>query len=487
MPDDASQVTAESDQNGRLPAQHEPIGDLGADIGVSALPPSLQVLLNEGLYIRMKQLSVIMSKAIGITPAHLIGKGEACFAVINMALDWRLNPHFVARHTYQTPGGSIGFDGALVQSILERSGRFTGSPEMEYRGNWESLTGKFRTATGRSGGDYVVPTWEAKDATGLGIIVHWQVKGEAKPRVWPGEDKPFWLTQCYPLNSPLWATDPKTQIAYLAIRRFANLAAPGILGAASFDQDDLLDASVMARDVTPPPRPRPEDFADSRSEAETVDRPAPLVIVDWIGDEAATSDDPADAAARFKALLDAAERAKGDLGVAAMWDNNARLIHDLRERGQDAVADELKAYYAERLANAAAAKTEPGAGSGKEPAPASQGAPGAGSGSEQGKPAPNGVAQTPASLTVPLRKAPGNKTDWQGTAQDMVAVIAGLTDLADTGNDGRFKRDNRQGLELMRTGDKNAWSTVEYRLGDRERQLRDEVRDEQRQGPSAAA
>ena len=36
----------------------------------------------------------------------------------------------------------------------------------------------------------------------------------------------------------------------------------------------------------------------------------------------------------------------------------------------------------------------------------------------------------------------------------------------------RTTQEDLDEMELMRTSDKNAWSTVEYRLGDRDRQLR---------------
>ncbi len=231
-------------------ARIEPIGNLATEFG-AGLPPSLQILLNEGVYNRIKQLAQLMSNAKGITPDHLIGKGEACFAVINIALDAKLNPHFVARHMYQTPGGQLGYDGALVHAMLANSGQFIGQPNFDYSGDWSKLIGKFVIKEGQRGGKFPVPTWTDKDAIGLGIIVRWQVRGEAKPRIWPGEKEPFQLVQCFPLNSPLWATDPKTQIAYLAIRRFANQAAPGILGAAAYDEAEFLDASERARNITP--------------------------------------------------------------------------------------------------------------------------------------------------------------------------------------------------------------------------------------------
>ena len=77
----------------------------------------------------------------------------------------------------------------------------------------------------------------------------------------------------------------------------------------------------------------------------------------------------------------------------------------------------------------------------------------------------------PGSLVVPLRKAAGGKADWEGTAADMEALIATLTDPAQTAPNGGFMAANRQTLELMRSGNKNAWSTVNYRLNDRYRVL----------------
>jgi hypothetical protein len=51
---------------------------------------------------------------------------------------------------------------------------------------------------------------------------------------------------------------------------------------------------------------------------------------------------------------------------------------------------------------------------------------------------------------------------------DMLAVIANLTDPADTAMSGRFKRDNREVLEQIRQGDREAWPSVEHRLCDRD-------------------
>jgi hypothetical protein len=322
-----------------LHQQQPPVAIGAEELGLRTLPPSLQLLLNEPLYERVKAISALMSRAQGMTPTHLIGKGEACFSVITMALDWRLSWHFVARHTYQTPGGSIGFDGALVQSILEKSGQFIGAPTFEYRGDWSVLNGKFAMKTGQRGpGEYAAATWTDADAVGLGIIVRWCVRGENTPRVWPGENEPFWLAQCHPRNSPLWATDPKTQIRYLAIRRFANMTSPGILGGASFDRDEMLEAADLARDITPP-EPRREDFARSTPAATPVtdveEEPTEQFEVTALDGEVFGFETLGGALDAVRTVLESARRGGPKMLEAAIENNQALL----QENGADLIAE----------------------------------------------------------------------------------------------------------------------------------------------------
>ena len=55
-----------------------------------------------------------------------------------------------------------------------------------------------------------------------------------------------------------------------------------------------------------------------------------------------------------------------------------------------------------------------------------------------------------------------------------VSVIAGLASRDDTAGNGRFQRDNRAVLDEIRDGDRDAWSSVQLRLGERDRELRDQ-------------
>jgi hypothetical protein len=465
MPDDA-----------RLPTIPEEPRSL-QDVGGNALPPSLQILLDEGLYTRMKQLAGLMAKAEGFTPRHLISKPEACFAIINTSLDWKLNPHFVARHTYQTPGGSIGFDGALVQSVLERSGRFVGAPEFEYHGNWEKLTGKFEKKD-----KAVVGTWTDDDAIGLGITVRWLVRGESKPRCWPSETTPFWLTQCYPRNSPLWATDPKTQIAYLAIRRFANLASPGILGAASFDYDDLISASDMAQDVTPR-RPRPEDYATASArdpEPEQTETQLRFEVFDFVGEahEYATEMEA------LEALLALIGEARSLRSLEGLGESNPTLAHypviiaaykDMKE----ALSNPNPGNRQDRPA-AGAQPTDPPRGATSLPDPpdwvTETEHPKEQQSSTPSKKEDNSSstpAAAPHSLAVDIApyKTAGGATNWDGVKAEMERMIADFTDPTQTAPSGGFLAANRNTMELMRVGNKTAWSAVSYCLNNRHRVL----------------
>jgi integrase/recombinase XerD len=78
------------------------------------------------------------------------------------------------------------------------------------------------------------------------------------------------------------------------------------------------------------------------------------------------------------------------------------------------------------------------------------------------------------SFAVPIHKAAGGKIDWQGTARDMLAAIAELTNPADTAATGRFNRANRDTLDQMRQADRDAWGAVMHRLGHRDRELREQ-------------
>lgn len=313
-----------------------------SDIPTDGLPLTLRIMLNPEMFARLKEAAAIMSRSEGFVGRHLLSKPEACFAVLTRAMDWHLDPYFVAMATYQTPNGQVGFEGKLCQAILENSGRFVGGIRFEHHGDWDNLVGKFKIEVSAKGHEIPKPTWtREKDAIGLGVTVIGHVRGEAEPRRWTIE-----LAQAYPLNSPLWATDPRSQICYLAVRRFGDLAAPGIYGGVRFNVDEFLDASETARDVTHETmqEARPTAARETRTvvEAEAI---TTWQAFDAEGDGVELKSPEAMAEAIMLIFTDAAKRGEEALDTA--YENNRAGIDALRDARHGALADEVEARYDE--------------------------------------------------------------------------------------------------------------------------------------------
>jgi hypothetical protein len=219
------------------------------------MSPGLAIFFDDAIYARCKQIATVMANGGSMTPKHLRGKPEACFSVVSMSINWRMNPMQVARSTYETPGGNIGYEGKLIQAILELSGKIDGQIRFTHEGDWSKVRRKFKMETGKSGGEYPTPTWTPEDAEGLFVKVSACLKGEEVDRTLD-----VYLDTCWPLNSPLWATDPRRQICYFGVRAFANLATPTLLFGIPFDVDPAGLSDMV--DITPA-RPQASEFARS--------------------------------------------------------------------------------------------------------------------------------------------------------------------------------------------------------------------------------
>ncbi len=212
------------------------------------MAPGLALLFNDRLYERVKEVAKIMSGAQGFTPPHLLGKSEACFGVVQMSITWGLTPQLVAASTWATPGGKIGYEGKLVQAILENSGSLVGGVEYEEFGEWDKVMGKFTIGKSAKGHDVAKQAWKPEDEVGLGVIVSAQVRGEQERRTLK-----FLLVEAFPRNAVTWANRPLQQLKYTACRAFANTVMPGIFMGVPFDTD--ADAQMV--DVTPMAPKRP--------------------------------------------------------------------------------------------------------------------------------------------------------------------------------------------------------------------------------------
>ena len=177
----------------------------------------------------------IMAQGAATVPRHLQGNQADCMAVAMQAAQWQMNPFAVAQKTHLI-NGVLGYEAQLVNAVISRSGVLANRFEYEWYGPWEKVVGKLQIRKGDKG-EYRVPGWTLADAT---------LKGEDQPR-----ELDLLLAQARTRNSTLWADDPRQQLAYLAVKRWARLFCPDvILGVYTPDE---LDDRREEREVNPAP------------------------------------------------------------------------------------------------------------------------------------------------------------------------------------------------------------------------------------------
>lgn len=289
---------------------------------------ALAIWFNDALFERVKTIATYISRAEGFTPGHLIGKPEACFAVVTRALTWRLDPFAVAQCTYQpAQGAKVGYEGKLVQAILENSGHLEGGVTYEHFGDWSKVTGKFTKKTSERGKEYAVAAWNPKDEEGLGVIVRAKIKGENAPREFK-----FLLTQAFPRNSVSWALDPMTQICYLAVRRFASVRTPGLLMGVPFDREDETPQMV---DVTPARPSRADYMASTATVIDAEPEQDPFVFTDADGEVSEISKPE-----QFvQALSEALGKETDERRIEVLWEENSGQLNRIEASIAQAARD----------------------------------------------------------------------------------------------------------------------------------------------------
>lgn len=269
--------TQQDQQAGTLPAIFPESGD-------ASLAPmtATAMILDSANMQQIMEFGKFMASGRSTIPEHLRGNPSDCAAIVTQAMMWRMNPYAVAQKTHLV-NGQLGYEAQLVNAVIQSSGVTSGRIHYEWFGDWNKVIGKFTIrqsaadpAKGKKGGEYRVPGWSMADEEGLGVRVFATLKGEAEPRVLE-----LLLSQASVRNSPLWATDPKQQLAYLGVKRWSRLFAPDvILGV--YTPDELDEASPAGmKDINPAPAGRPSsakpaDIARSRQQAP--DGPSPQLL-----------------------------------------------------------------------------------------------------------------------------------------------------------------------------------------------------------------
>lgn len=204
-----------------------------------------QLIFSDARMDRMMKMAEILARGKATVPAHLQNNIGDCMAIVLQAAQWNMDPFAVAQKTHLV-SGKLGYEAQLVNAVVITRAPVTGRPQYEWFGDWDRVIGKFKEKVSQKGETYRVPGWTLEDEKGLGVRVWMTMRGETEPRVLE-----LLLTQATVRNSTLWAGDPKQQLAYLAIKRWARLYCPDVLlGVYSADE---LEAPEAVAAPTPDP------------------------------------------------------------------------------------------------------------------------------------------------------------------------------------------------------------------------------------------
>ena len=207
------------------------------------IPAQQNVLDDMDTLDRIIKFAELMASGRCTLPKEYHNNPGDCLALSLQAQAWGMNPFTVAQKSYVIKG-KLGYEAQLVNAVITRHAPITGRPQFRYSDGWEKVLGKFRTVKGQNG-PYKAPDWQPKDEEGLWCEVSATMIGEAEPRV-----VRMLLVQAHPRQSTQWATDPKQQLSYACMRRWARLHCPDvILGV--FTADEMKDREPGEKDVTP--------------------------------------------------------------------------------------------------------------------------------------------------------------------------------------------------------------------------------------------
>lgn len=190
-------------------------------VGFSAF----DLMMDETVMARFERTAEIMAGSRMTVPKHLQGNVGDCMAIIMQAAQWQMNPYAVAQKTHMV-NNVLGYEAQLVNAVITSRAPVKERLHFEWYGDWSKVNGK----------DDKSPA--------LGVRVSATLRGENAPRVID-----ISMAQVGPVrNSPLWAADPRQQIAYLATKRWARLYCPDvILGV--YTPDEVIEREEL--DITP--------------------------------------------------------------------------------------------------------------------------------------------------------------------------------------------------------------------------------------------
>ncbi|EAW9499508.1 recombinase RecT [Salmonella enterica] len=203
---------------------------------------NVSILTNGELFNRLRTLSEVMANSGNFVPAHFRGKPDSCMAVVMQAARWGMDPFAVAQKTFIVgDSGVLGYEAQLVNAVVNSMAPTKDRIHFEWFGAWENIVGRFVEKTSTKGNKYIAPGWSLADEKGVGVRAFATLKGESEPR-----ELILMLSQAQVRNSTLWVSDPRQQLAYLAVKRWARLYCPDvILGVYTADEIEEREEKII--------------------------------------------------------------------------------------------------------------------------------------------------------------------------------------------------------------------------------------------------
>jgi len=265
---------------------------------------------------QLQAVAGLMAQAAVTVPEHLRGNPADCMAIIMQAMQWGMNPYAVAQKTHLV-NGVLGYEAQLVNAVISSSNAIVGRFHYEYEGDWSKCASSREEIVkkpAKGGGTYdkkeMVRGWTSADEQGLSVRVGAVIRGESEI-TW-GE--PVFLSSVITRNSPLWISNPKQQIAYLALKYWARLYCPAVvLGVYTPDEVE----QRAEKEINPAPAQR-VSLADIKGDSVTTTHSAQesAANIDAMADEFRDRIEAAQDVDGAKALRADIETAKATLGSA---------------------------------------------------------------------------------------------------------------------------------------------------------------------------
>lgn len=213
-----------------------------------------QITLDDSLFNKCHRLAQMMASGACTVPKHLQGNAGDCFAIVGQSLRWGMDPYAVAQKTHLV-NGTLGYEAQLVIAVINNRAPIVDRLKFEYFGDWSKVKSK------------------DDKSDDVGVTCRATFKGDDHPT-----ELSLTMAQVgHVRNSPLWAADPRQQLAYLAAKRFSRLHCPDvILGVYTPDELETRSNDVP-RNVTPKATNAGASALLNRVKAKTVTEQAPVI------------------------------------------------------------------------------------------------------------------------------------------------------------------------------------------------------------------